>query len=579
MRNGWMGLLAAVLLTLPLTAYAWWNKDWAYRTRIEVMPAAGAAQVVPVRLHVANFPFEDAAPGGADLRFLAGDDKTPLNYHFELYDSAEQIAVAWVQLPSASTDAAARSLWMYYGNRNAPAAATARGTYDASDAAVFHFAEKDNVPRDVTSYGTQVASFTGSLGATGIVDGGARFTPSQALVLAAAPQLDIVPAKGFTASFWLKLDDAAASGLIFSRAQEKAALEVGLAKGRLYAQVTDGKNRTRAEAAEPFAAARWQHVAIAWSDRLVVYVGGKPVVTLAAPAMAIGGEPTLGAHATLGPGFAGEIDELQLAAAARPAAWIAAAALAQDPAAEAVTFAEEEAAGSAGQYVAVLKTLANAVSTDGWVIIILIGVLGLISAEVMFSKLLLLRRIESANEAFLERFRAAGADPTAVALGADAPDALRNSALAALYRGGVDEFRRQRDTVAIAGGSALAPANLEVIKANIDTTIVNESHRMNRWMVVLTLAVSAAPFLGLLGTVVGIMITFGAIALAGDVNVNTIAPGVAAALATTVAGLAVAIPVMFGYNYLATKIRELTMAMEVFANELVGRLAAARIAG
>jgi biopolymer transport protein ExbB len=70
------------------------------------------------------------------------------------------------------------------------------------------------------------------------------------------------------------------------------------------------------------------------------------------------------------------------------------------------------------------------------------------------------------------------------------------------------------------------------------------------------------------------MVTFGAIAMVGDVNVNTIAPGVAAALATTVAGLAVAIPVMFVYNYLATRIRQLTMAMEVFANEFVGRIAA-----
>ena len=57
------------------------------------------------------------------------------------------------------------------------------------------------------------------------------------------------------------------------------------------------------------------------------------------------------------------------------------------------------------------------------------------------------------------------------------------------------------------------------------------------------------------------------------VNVNTIAPGVAAALATTVAGLIVAIPAMFGYNVLATRVKELTSAMELFANELLARLA------
>jgi len=62
-------------------------------------------------------------------------------------------------------------------------------------------------------------------------------------------------------------------------------------------------------------------------------------------------------------------------------------------------------------------------------------------------------------------------------------------------------------------------------------------------MVMLTIAISGGPFLGLLGTVIGVMITFAAIAAAGDVNVNAIAPGIAAALAATVAGLAVAIPV------------------------------------
>jgi biopolymer transport protein ExbB len=72
------------------------------------------------------------------------------------------------------------------------------------------------------------------------------------------------------------------------------------------------------------------------------------------------------------------------------------------------------------------------------------------------------------------------------------------------------------------------------------------------------------------------MITFGTIAMMGDVNVNTIAPGVAAALATTVMGLIVAIPVMFGYNQLSTRIRTLTTTTEVFANELMSRIALGR---
>jgi biopolymer transport protein ExbB len=92
-------------------------------------------------------------------------------------------------------------------------------------------------------------------------------------------------------------------------------------------------------------------------------------------------------------------------------------------------------------------------------------------------------------------------------------------------------------------------------------------------MVLLTIAISGGPFLGLLGTVVGVMITFAAIAAVGDVNINSIAPGIAAALVATVAGLAVAIPTLFGYNYLASRIKNLTNDMAVFADELVTRLA------
>ncbi|MDB5716497.1 MAG: hypothetical protein JWO15_3894, partial [Sphingomonadales bacterium] len=90
---------------------------------------------------------------------------------------------------------------------------------------------------------------------------------------------------------------------------------------------------------------------------------------------------------------------------------------------------------------------------------------------------------------------------------------------------------------------------------------------------VLTIAISGGPFLGLLGTVVGVMITFAAIAASGDVNVTAIAPGIAAALVATVAGLVVAIPALFAYNYLVTRIGELTSDMQVFIDEFVTKMA------
>ena len=92
-------------------------------------------------------------------------------------------------------------------------------------------------------------------------------------------------------------------------------------------------------------------------------------------------------------------------------------------------------------------------------------------------------------------------------------------------------------------------------------------------MVLLTITISGGPFLRLLGTVVGVMITFASIAAAGDVNVNAIAPGIAAALVATFAGLGVAIPALFGYNWLLTRIKNVGAVMQVFVDELVTRLA------
>ena len=102
---------------------------------------------------------------------------------------------------------------------------------------------------------------------------------------------------------------------------------------------------------------------------------------------------------------------------------------------------------------------------------------------------------------------------------------------------------------------------------------MRESQKLNKMIVLLTIAISGGPFLGLLGTVVGVMITFAAVAAAGEVNVNAIAPGIAAALLATVAGLAVAIPALFGYNYIVTRIKDSTSDMHVFIDEFVTKMA------
>ncbi|MDB6021316.1 MAG: exbB, partial [Pedosphaera sp.] len=91
-------------------------------------------------------------------------------------------------------------------------------------------------------------------------------------------------------------------------------------------------------------------------------------------------------------------------------------------------------------------------------------------------------------------------------------------------------------------------------------------------MILLATAVSGSPFLGLLGTVWGVMETFSGIATAGSASLTAMAPGVAGALICTVIGLLVAIPAMFSYNFMVTTIRAITQELDVFASRYANQI-------
>lgn len=114
--------------------------------------------------------------------------------------------------------------------------------------------------------------------------------------------------------------------------------------------------------------------------------------------------------------------------------------------------------------------------------------------------------------------------------------------------------------------------SMEHVKRTLENTVAQESLKLESGLILLAIAVSGAPFLGLLGTVWGVMSTFGHIAQQGSATMAAMAPGVAAALITTVAGLLVAIPSMFGYNWLVHNLRVLTVELDNFAQELISKM-------
>ena len=113
---------------------------------------------------------------------------------------------------------------------------------------------------------------------------------------------------------------------------------------------------------------------------------------------------------------------------------------------------------------------------------------------------------------------------------------------------------------------------MEHVKRSLENTVAQESLKLESGLILLAIAVSGAPFLGLLGTVWGVMSTFGHIAQQGSATMAAMALGVSAALITTVAGLLVAIPSMFAYNWLVHNLRVLTLELDNFAQELVSKM-------
>ena len=119
--------------------------------------------------------------------------------------------------------------------------------------------------------------------------------------------------------------------------------------------------------------------------------------------------------------------------------------------------------------------------------------------------------------------------------------------------------------------------NFDQVEAHVERVVEEEIMTMEERLGLLGSIVSAAPFLGLLGTVWGVMIAFCGMAVQGKADINAIAPGVSGALLTTVVGLLVAIPALIGFNLLTNKIKKLTIDLDNTAEQLLGLLKSALV--
>jgi len=121
------------------------------------------------------------------------------------------------------------------------------------------------------------------------------------------------------------------------------------------------------------------------------------------------------------------------------------------------------------------------------------------------------------------------------------------------------------DLLARANLTKISTASFDAVRVTLEEAAGAEAMGLEKGMIVLSTAVAGGPFIGLLGTVWGVMSTFASIAENNSASLTTMAPGVAAALVATVTGLLVAIPAMFAYNFMVTTIRGITQELDGFA--------------
>lgn len=584
----------------------WWDKEWTVRKPVTVTGGAGGAGLteavaepaVLVRLVEGEYPFALAKEDGSDLRFVSADGKSLLPYHLEKYDPLMGEAFAWVRLPEVKVGGPT-SFWIYTGNTagaKAVPVTDAKATYDAATSLVYHFSDNGAAPADASGNGHAGAE-PGLVSEGAMIGGGLRLDGRGGVAVPASDSLNW-GADGFTLSVWVKPATLAPDAVLFSQGDGTAGLTLGLNNGVPYADVIGTAGVQRTAPGEALVAGTWRHIALTvTTTETTLYLDGQLYGTpLTAGLPGLGGPLQIGvttpADPAATPGMVGEMDELHLSRVARRPAWIRLAAALQGPnAAQVLTMGVDETARAGGvfeealHHLSLFGEISKSLTFDGWVVIFLCAVLALIGLVVGVTKLMYLNKIRKASQAFLEKWEDLSADLGALDHGDEesiksmagraspkVQQVMKPSPLYHLYQLGSEEIQ-QRVHSAKGEFKGLSGRSITAIKATLDGGLTREVQRLNSLLVFLTIGIAGGPYLGLFGTVLGVMITFAVIAQSGEVDINSIAPGIAGALLATVAGLAVAIPALFGYSYLASKIKDAVADMQVFIDEFIAKVA------
>lgn len=215
-----------------------------------------------------------------------------------------------------------------------------------------------------------------------------------------------------------------------------------------------------------------------------------------------------------------------------------------------------------------LADLLNILEQTGWVargVLALLFLFSIVSWAMIFQKLGVFGRVQRESEQFLRIFRATKgvANPQALA--------SAGSPFANVYAAGFRELQSQM--MPAAGHPAPAKVkSVQAVTANMQVASSEEIRRVEKGMTWLATTGSVTPFIGLFGTVWGIIDAFSGLGNAGSASLRAVAPGISEALVTTAAGLFAAIPAVIFYNQFLGNIRDLAQRLDTFALEVAAQI-------
>lgn len=562
-----------VLMFSVSSAQAWWSKEWELRRQIDLNTTAQGANItetvtdapILLRLHSGNFDFKKVKPDGSDLRFIAADDQSPLKFEIDTFDVINEIALIWVKVPEIKANSAENRFYIYYGNEKATDAQDKIAVFSQSQVAVYHLGETQGNPQDATQHKSHAASFSGGQSLPSVVGNGiALFGGQDGIVVPASPVFNLT--EGFSFTTWIKITQPASDGYVFSQIEGEQSILIGINGDKPYARVSAGGNSVQTEGNGALSIGNWHHLTVTAKagGRLVLYIDGHELAAAPLPTQipALKSELHIGA-APEAHQLSAELDEISLSTATRSPAWITALYASQGIDSKLVGYGAETADGGGSMPTYYLGTIAKNLTVDGWLIIGLLIFFGGAAMLVLANKAYSFHYNLKNNAGFQQSFTRL----ENVLQRDEELETYTESPLYRLYQAGTDAITRILKNKTNKTTVDLSERDLDYFKTTLEKGYIQETKKLNSWILILTLAISGGPFLGLLGTVWGVMNTFAAMAEAGEANITAIAPGIASALATTVFGLLVAIPALFGYNYLAGKIKDQTADLGIFIDE------------